>query len=115
MVSGSGPRIRGSVSSFLRLACCNQRSSIHTYELELGPDMVPRPGDSEVECFSLYTVDEVLEALNQPLFKPNSAIVVVEFLVQYGILTEENESEYSEIVSHLYRKLEFPISIQTSV
>ena len=87
----------------------------YTYELELGPDMIPHPRDSEVECFSLYTVGEVLEALNQRLFKPNSAIVVVEFLIQHGILTEENESEYFEILSHLYRKLEFPILIQPSI
>ncbi|KUM64238.1 hypothetical protein ACN42_g2878 [Penicillium freii] len=86
----------------------------YTYELELDPSTIPKPRDSEVECFSLYTVDEVLYALKRGQFKPNSAIVIVEFLIQHGILNAENEPDYSEILSHLHRKLEFPLRIQPS-
>lgn len=87
----------------------------YTYELGLDPSMTPEPGDSEVKCFRLYTIEEVLQALKRRLFKPNSAIVVVEFLIQLGILTQENEPSYFEILSHLYCKLEFPILIQPSI
>ncbi|EYE90105.1 uncharacterized protein EURHEDRAFT_519379 [Aspergillus ruber CBS 135680] len=86
----------------------------YTYELELDPSMIPEPGDPEVECFRLYTIEEVLQALKQRLFKPNSAIVVVQLLIQLGILTQENEPSYFEILSHLYCKLEFPILMQQS-
>lgn len=86
----------------------------YTYELELDPSTIPKPRDSEVECFSLYTVDEVLYALKRGQFKPNSAIVIVEFLIQHGILNVENEPDYTEILSHLHRKLEFPLLIQSS-
>ncbi|KAJ5827305.1 hypothetical protein N7447_004068 [Penicillium robsamsonii] len=86
----------------------------YTYELELDPDMIPKPKDSEVECFSLYTVGEVVCALKQRRFKPNSAIVIVEFLIQHGILSAENEPRYSEILSHLHRKIEFPVLMQPS-
>lgn len=86
----------------------------YTYQLELDSSTIPKPRDSEVECFSLYTVDEVLYALKQGQFKPNSAIVIVEFLIQHGILNVENEPDYSAILSHLHRKLEFPLLIQSS-
>ncbi|KGO45803.1 hypothetical protein PEX1_002060 [Penicillium expansum] len=84
----------------------------YTYELELDPSIIPKPRDSEVECFRLYTIEEVLYALKWGQFKPNSAIVIVEFLIRHGILNVENEPSYSEIVSHLHRKLEFPVLIQ---
>lgn len=87
----------------------------YTYELELDPSLTPEPRDSEVECFSLYTIEEVLDALIRGLFKPNSAIAIVEFLIQQGILNHENEPSYFEILSHLHRRLEFPILIQRSM
>lgn len=87
----------------------------YTYVLELDSSVAPKPGDSEVEYFSLYTVGEVLHALKQRLFKPNSAIVVIQLLIQLGIVTPGNEPEYPAILSHLYRKLDFPTLIQPSL
>lgn len=87
----------------------------YTYELELDSAMIPEPKDSEVDCFRLYTIDEVVSALKQGRFKPNSGIVIVEFLLQHGILTPDNEDDYAEILSHLHRRLEFPVLIQPSV
>ncbi|KAJ5185533.1 hypothetical protein N7491_006601 [Penicillium cf. griseofulvum] len=86
----------------------------YTYELQLDVNMIPKPRDSEVESFSLYTIEEVLYALKGGQFKPNSAIVIVEFLIQHGILNAENEPGYSEILSHLHRKIELPVLIQPS-
>ncbi|KAE8378269.1 NUDIX hydrolase domain-like protein [Aspergillus bertholletiae] len=92
-----------------------QPEAEYTYALELDPDMAPKPGDSEVECFELYTVEQVLQALKRRLFKPNSAIAVVEFLIHLRILTEDNEPSYREILAHLYSKFEFPTLIQPSI
>ncbi|KAE8347280.1 hypothetical protein BDV24DRAFT_173168 [Aspergillus arachidicola] len=86
----------------------------YTYELELDPGMIPEPRDTEVESFSLYTLDEVLHALKEGQFKPNSAIVIVEFLILHGIIRAENESGYAEILSHLHRELRFPVRILPS-
>ncbi|OGM50587.1 thiamin pyrophosphokinase-related protein [Aspergillus bombycis] len=86
----------------------------YTYELELDPSMAPEPRDSEVESFSLYTIEEVLRALKEGQFKPNSAIVIVEFLISHGILRAENEPGYDEILSHLHRELELPLVILPS-
>lgn len=82
----------------------------YVYELKLDAHITPRPGDSEVEEFRLWTVAEVRQALSKGEFKPNSAIVLVDFFIRHGILTPENEPDFLQIVSRLHRRLEFPIS-----
>ncbi|CBX93761.1 hypothetical protein IAQ61_003648 [Plenodomus lingam] len=80
----------------------------YVYDLELPEDVIPTPGDDEVEEFYLWTVEEVQEAMKRGEFKPNCALVVLDFFVRHGILTSENERDYIEIVSRLHRRLEFP-------
>lgn len=80
----------------------------YVYDLEVGDDVLPRPGDSEVEDFYLWTVEEVQRALGKGEFKPNCALVLLDFFVRHGIITQVNEKDYIEIVSRLHRKLEFP-------
>ncbi|KAF2248810.1 thiamine pyrophosphokinase-related protein-like protein [Trematosphaeria pertusa] len=80
----------------------------YIYDLELPDDVIPKPGDDEVEEFYLWSVDEVKEAMAKGEFKPNCALVMLDFFVRHGILTCENEKDYIEIASRLHRKLEFP-------
>ncbi|KAF7590927.1 hypothetical protein BBP40_002233 [Aspergillus hancockii] len=80
----------------------------YVYELKLDQQTVPRPKDSEVEDFRLWGVDQVLEALRNGLFKPNSAVVVIEFFIRHGIITAETEQRYLEIIKRLHRRLPFP-------
>ena len=80
----------------------------YIYDLELPEDIIPKPGDDEVEEFYLWSVEEVQEAMKKGEFKPNCALVVLDFLVRHGILTSDNERDYVEIVSRLHRRLEFP-------
>jgi 8-oxo-dGTP pyrophosphatase MutT (NUDIX family) len=80
----------------------------HVYDLELPADVVPKPNDSEVEDFYLWTVEEVQEHMAKGEFKPNCALVVMDFFMRHGILTKENEANYDEIKRRLYRDLEFP-------
>lgn len=80
----------------------------YVYDLELPPEVVPVPGDNEAVDFRLLTVEEVRAALAEGKFKPNSAVVLLDFLVRHGILTSENEPRYIEVVSRLHRRLEFP-------
>ncbi|RAL06834.1 thiamine pyrophosphokinase-related protein [Aspergillus homomorphus CBS 101889] len=84
----------------------------YTYQLELDAGVVPTPRDSEVQGFSLWTVEEVLVALRAGRFKPNSAVVIVQFLMHHDVITPENEPAYAEICSHLHRKLDLPVLIQ---
>lgn len=77
------------------------------YDLEVGPDVIPKPCDDEVEEFSLRTVEEVQTALAEGQFKPNCAVVMLDFFIRHGILTAQNEEHYVQIISRIHRKLPF--------
>lgn len=86
----------------------------YVYDLDLTPDVggeevVCKPNDDEVEGFEIMDTTQVLEALGKEEFKPNCAVVMIDFLVRQGIITRENERDYIEICSRLHRRLEFPI------
>ncbi len=78
------------------------------YDIEVPEDVVLAPGDDEVEEFHLMSVEEVQERLRQGEFKPNCALVMLDFLVRHGIITAENERDYIEISTRLHRRLDFP-------
>lgn len=80
----------------------------YVYDLLVPPNVVCKPNDDEVEVFHLWTVDEIKHALANREFKPNCALVMLDFFIRHGILTYENEKDYIEIVSRLHRRLEFP-------
>jgi len=82
----------------------------YIYDIEVDTDVEPKPGDNEVEAFYLWTVDEVKEALADGQFKPNCAVVLLDFFIRHGILTAESEPDYLEIASRIHRKLPFPTS-----
>ncbi|KAF8417048.1 NUDIX hydrolase domain-like protein [Tirmania nivea] len=83
----------------------------YCYDLDLSDrrDVVPRPCDDEVEGFELLGVEEVKERLGEGWFKPNCALVILDFFVRHNILTPENEPHYLEIVARLHRTFEFPL------
>ncbi|XXG94819.1 hypothetical protein Hte_001077 [Hypoxylon texense] len=78
------------------------------YDIELPADFKPAPNDGEVAGFYMWTVDEVREKLAEGRFKPNCALILVDFFLRHNILTRENEPDYDEIVQRLHRKLPFP-------
>lgn len=78
------------------------------YDLELPAGVVPKPNDSEVECFYLWTVEEVQEHLAKGEFKPNCALVLLDFFIRHGILTRDNEKDFDEINRRIHRPLDFP-------
>jgi len=80
----------------------------YIYDLELPEDVVPQPSDGEVDEFYLWTVEEVQEAMARGEFKPNCAMVLLDFFIRHGILTEKNEKHYEEIKTRLHRKMDFP-------
>ena len=77
------------------------------YDLQLDPDVIPKPNDDEVEDFQLWSIEKVQTALAEDQFKPNCALVLLDFFVRHGIITPDSENDYVEIVSRLHRKLPF--------
>lgn len=82
----------------------------YVYDLILPEDFVPKPGDNEAVDFQLLTIDEVNDAMAAGRFKPNCAMLLIDFFVRHGILNSENEPHYLEIVTRLHRRLEFPMA-----
>jgi len=78
------------------------------YDLLLPAGVVPAPKDGEVESFRLRTVDEIREDMALGLFKPNCAVVLLDFFIRHGILTRDNEPDFDEIVRRAHRIMPFP-------
>ncbi|KAI1631995.1 NUDIX hydrolase domain-like protein [Biscogniauxia mediterranea] len=81
---------------------------LYVYDLEVAPDVVPRPRDGEVQEFRLYTVPQVRDALLRGEFKTNCASVMVDFFVRHGLVTAEDEPDFLEILTRLHRPLPVP-------
>jgi 8-oxo-dGTP pyrophosphatase MutT (NUDIX family) len=80
---------------------------ISLYDIELPQDVVPRPHDDEVSSFTLMAVEDLKSALLREEFKPDSAAVLVEFLIRHGFITPENEPDFDKINRKLRRQLPF--------
>lgn len=79
----------------------------YVYDLELAGDVIPKPSDDEVSGFELKTVEDVKQALKDGEFKPNCALVLLDFFIRHSIITAEDQG-YIELVARLHRRLEFP-------
>ncbi|KAH8748422.1 hypothetical protein F5883DRAFT_653123 [Diaporthe sp. PMI_573] len=76
----------------------------YLYEMEFGREVIPQPGNDEVERFTPMTLDNVKAALMEGEFVPNRAMVWLAYLVRHGIMTPENEPDFSEVCQRLHRK-----------
>lgn len=77
---------------------------------ERSEKLVPRPKDGEVESFSLMSVLEVRKCLHNGEFKPNCAIVTMDFLIRHGLLDLEDDGHQAhlEMTRRMYKPLPFP-------
>ena len=76
---------------------------LFNYDLELPSGFEPFNKDGEVETFYLWPMDRVIETLERgDEFKFNSALVIIDFLVRWGIIGPDHP-DYVEIVKGLHR------------
>ncbi|GAP85544.2 putative NUDIX domain-containing protein [Rosellinia necatrix] len=83
---------------------------VYTYDMELPVDVIPRPHDGEVGSYSLMSVGDVQVALLNNEFKPDAAVVVVDFLIRHGVINAENERSFVQINEHIHRRLPFRVA-----
>ncbi|KAI1179837.1 hypothetical protein F4777DRAFT_532164 [Nemania sp. FL0916] len=83
---------------------------VYTYEMELPGDVVPKPHDGEVGSYALMSVGDVQAALLANEFKPDAAVVVVDFLIRHGVITAENDRHFVQINEHIHRRLPFRVA-----
>lgn len=81
---------------------------VYVFDLELPESIIPTPNDEEVAEFKLMTVEEIKEAMFRQEFKPNCALVMIDFFVRHDICYNDNEKDYVEIASRMRRRLPVP-------
>ncbi|XP_040919130.1 thiamin pyrophosphokinase 2 [Toxotes jaculatrix] len=75
------------------------------FDLKLPLEFRPRVGDGEVQDFYLLPMDKVKELLATDDFKPNSAMVVLDFLIRHSFIEPDTEPRYQEFVAGLHHTL----------
>ncbi|KLO18950.1 hypothetical protein SCHPADRAFT_865872 [Schizopora paradoxa] len=86
----------------------------YTYELAIPHNLsqeelkafTPTPQDGEVSGFELLPVSEVIDRMHQLVFKPNCAVVLIDFLMRHNIITPENELNYLEIMTRMHGRFD---------
>ncbi|CAD6884399.1 unnamed protein product [Tilletia controversa] len=82
----------------------------YTYDLALpSADILPQPVDGEAEAFELMSFEQIITLLRQARFKPNCALVLIDFYIRHGLITAESEPDYVEIVAKLHKSLGLPM------
>ena len=81
-----------------------RRDVLFNYDLRLPENFTPINGDGEVDEFMLWPISKVLQEVGREgVFKFNSALVVIDYLVRHGFISPETPG-YTEIVSGLHRE-----------
>ncbi len=91
--AGIAPKLAARAESKARITYVQQEGlglkadTLQCFDLQLSDDFEPRAVDGEVESFRLLPVGEVVASLRggDP-WKPNSALVVLDFLLRHGAL-----------------------------
>lgn len=100
----------GSSNYFRQIASYkNLRADVmFIYDLWLPEDFAPINQDGEVAEFFLLPLKEIIEQLKNPStaepYKYNSALVMIDCAIRYGIVNNENEREFLEICQSLHYK-----------
>ena len=80
----------GSISYVQQDRLSLKSDTLACFDLELPAAFVPRCGDGEVEEFALWPATRVAESLRDGTpWKPNSALVTLDFLLRFGCLDAE--------------------------
>ncbi|KAJ1961119.1 hypothetical protein IWQ62_003976 [Dispira parvispora] len=78
------------------------------HDLILPEDAPLVPNDGEVDSFQLLSMDELKRRILDGEFKPNCAMIIIDFLIRHGVVTPENEPDYLAILACGHRQLPFP-------
>ncbi|EPX74787.1 thiamine diphosphokinase Tnr3 [Schizosaccharomyces octosporus yFS286] len=81
----------------------------YVFDIPINEDTKLRPNDGEVAEFHLWTLDQVIQGLAEQRFKPNCALVILDFFIRHGILSPEHP-QYYETFQRIHRTLPHPIS-----
>ncbi|KAK3103720.1 hypothetical protein FSP39_021319 [Pinctada imbricata] len=84
------------------------------FDLLLPEDFKPVCSDGEVQGFQLVPISKVKEMIKDENFKPNSAVVALDFLIRHGFLSPDEEPRYSYLVEMMHLPLHTMFSSKDS-
>lgn len=84
------------------------------FDLELPEDFEPYNSDGEVQNFQLLPAKECLERVFAPDFKTTSCPVVIDFMIRHGIITAENEINFTQVIELLHVPLQSLYTYRTT-
>ena len=74
---------------------------IFVFDLELPVGFIPRNTDGEVDAFYLWPIERVIQTVKDTeSFKPNCALVIIDFLVRHGYIRMQHP-HYPQIIDGL--------------
>ena len=75
-----------------------KRGSVIIFDLLLPQLFLPKNNDGEVATFNCLKLDKVLELTNFPqIFKFDSKLVAIDFLLRKGFFKIENEKDFNKL------------------
>jgi len=81
-----------------------KRDVLHTFDLRCPEGWTPTPVDGEVESFTRVSMGELgrmlLRHADEALFKPNVAVVIIDFLLRRGFVSPDDNG-YLELLAEL--------------
>jgi 8-oxo-dGTP pyrophosphatase MutT (NUDIX family) len=57
---------------------------------------ITNPADGEVGSFELSSISEILDSMFRGEWKPNCALILVDWFIRMGLLNQETDSRFSE-------------------
>ncbi|KAJ3257789.1 hypothetical protein HK103_004257 [Boothiomyces macroporosus] len=78
----------------------------YVFDLQLPNDFVPKQQDDEVDSFRLLEIPEIKELILKEKFKPEAALVMIDFMVRKGFLNDEEG--FLELVTRLRVLFDYP-------
>ncbi|KAG9297739.1 hypothetical protein G9A89_011254 [Geosiphon pyriformis] len=98
----------GAITYFILNQSGTQPETQYIYDLLIPMEVHPKPLDGEVEWFDLWDVNEIKKNLLEGKFKPNCALVVIDFFIRHSFISPDDESDYLDILTRIHRRLDFP-------
>ena len=68
-------------------------------------DFTPKNTDGEMETFYLWPIEKVWTELPKGDFKPNVAIVILDFLLRHGFLHPDKDVHYCEFMEGIHKTI----------
>jgi len=109
--AGIRPEVAARAVSVSAITYCRETEKglkpgvLYCYDLALSEGFVPHAADGEMAGFELLSLEEVARIVRESdEFKPNCALVVIDFLIRHGFITPE-DPDYQELLCGLHAPL----------